>query len=146
MRLVADGLRNPIALEWLGALTGMRIEHPNAESTVIVRLTNDPCIHLGLDHTRDTVTGVRRDRFAVASTRLVYFPGPALAREWLAAAWCGYMQHELLETVTYDGARVCDPHTPDYPHGPYNWTLRDGMPRELTPEALAKAMRVVCGG
>lgn len=120
----------------------MSIRHPNRESTVIVRLYGDH-LSVSLDYTYDNLDGRRRERFAIGSVRLTYFPGIREAQEWLTAAWCGYLQHEALELVTVDDVRVFDPHDDDYPHGPWNWTLCDGMPRELTPETLAKAMKVL---
>ena len=133
---------------WADALSGVVIRHPNPGA--------QPCVHLdGGEHevsltlmvydTIDTATGEphQRNPLMISTVRLTFFPGDRLARQWMAAAWAGLLQHEALELVTFDGRAVLNPHAEPYPVCPWNRGLRDGMPVELTPESLRKALAVV---
>lgn len=153
MQLTVVG-RDPmteLCRQWRDALSVMSIEHPNRESTVLVKLVDDlpPRLTVSLDWTRDTVTGKRRESFQISTVRLCYFPGVRLAQAWLAAAWAGYVLHESLEMVTADGVRPIDPHEerPASPHRlspqPFDRGLRDGLPQLLTRETLIRTLLVV---
>lgn len=150
LALVAGRDPSPLFAQWRDALSSMKIEHLNLESVVEVKIMDErpPLLQFGLDWTRDTVTGKRRDRFIVSSVRLAYFPGAPLARAWLAAAFAGYCLHEALELVSVDGVRPLDPHE-EITHGhrldphPYDRGLRDGFPLVLTPESLIRSLCVV---
>jgi len=150
--LVESGSPSSLFVLWRDAFAPMRLEHPNRESVVVLKLANGlpPILSVGLDWTRDTVDGHRRDRFAVSSVRLCYFPGVRLAQAWMAAAWAGYCMHESLELVTADGVRPIDPHSEvapgsDHRLAPYLYDrgLRDGLPQMLTRDTLLRTLCVV---
>lgn len=145
MLTIIGKLTTPLALQWRDALAPVRIEHPNRESQVVLKLTDGPppILYVGLDWTRDTVDGHRRDRFAISSVRLCYFPGERLAQAWLAAAFAGYCQHEQLELITVNGSRPIDPHHERDGLFPFDRGLRDGLPQMLTPETLIKTLCLV---
>lgn len=134
-----------LASQWKDALADVVIRHPNRESRVLVSVKpgNPPSLELALDQTRDS-----RDfdhvmtPFVISNVRLTYFPGTELARQWLAAAWAGYIQHEALELVTVGGfiVRPLDPHAAPFT---YDRGLRMGLPVELTPETLVASLAVV---
>lgn len=128
--------------EWMAALRGMVIRHPNPEVEVCVELSgeNVPSLCVRCPGTRCTTTGLPLPNFVVSNVALTYFPGAALARIWLACAWVGYLQHEGLELVQYKGERPLDPHTPPFL---YDRGLRQGFPVELTPETLRGTLEVV---
>jgi hypothetical protein len=144
-RPVAD-MRSLLARQWHEALRDVVIRHPNQRSKVLAHLTDDdaPVLRLSLDFTYDS-----RDRavdawspFTIAGVKLTYFPGVKLAREWLAAAFSGYCQHEALELVTVGGLteRPLDPHAEPFA---YDRGLRDGLPPVLNRATLIQALAVV---
>jgi hypothetical protein len=63
----------------------------------------------------------------------------------MACAFAGYVMHEALELATVCGVRVADPHAEPYPHSPWNHSLREGFPTELTEESMLRTIRVVTG-
>jgi hypothetical protein len=146
MRLTTAGdfARCPIAQQWEGALRDLVIRHPDPRSTVELELTADapPRLLFRLDVAFDTTNPSREMRpLNVSTVRLHYFPGTRVARMWVAAAWTGYLMHELLELVTIGDltTRPIDPHAnPDQ-----DKCIRDGLPTELTPETLRTALLVV---
>ncbi len=137
--------------QWYEALKDLVIRHHDPAVEVEVRVTNEdpPYLHLRVLNCIDTSQPLGPSRevtrlpsLAISSVRLTYFPGVAQAREWLAAAWSGYIAHEALELVTVGGdpkARVWDPNDgPEKDRG-----LRRGLPADLTPETLETAMSLV---
>lgn len=132
-----------LAEQWRAALADVVIRHPNRESRVFVTISDEAMLMLSLDATRDS-----RDPnhvmtpFVISNVQLTYFPGERLARQWLAAAWAGYIQHEALELVTIGGTtkRPLDPHQPPFV---FDRGLRDGLPVELTPETLISSLAAV---
>jgi len=134
----------PLAAKWEGALRDLIIRHPDPRSTVELELSADtpPRLLFRLDVAHDTTNPDREMRpLNVSTVRLHYFPGMRLARMWVAAAWTGYLMHELLELVTIGDltTRPIDPHAnPDQ-----DKCIRDGLPTELTPENLRTALLVV---
>ena len=129
---------------WAAALNDVVVRHPTGEPVRLVLVDAEcPVLRIQLDQQRDS-----RDpsnvfkRFIYSNVRLSYFPGVKLAREWLAAAWGGAMQHEALELVTVGGLkeRPLDPHEPPFA---YDRGLRDGMPTDLNPATLIQALAVV---
>lgn len=134
-----------IAEQWERALRPLEVRHPNGRSRCVLRVSDGdpPTLYIGLDETTCTKDGhVMRD-FAISSVALCYFPGEALARQWFAAGFVGYLQHEALELVTLAGAPVLDPHAEPYPENPYNRGLRNGFPVELNPATLFETLLLV---
>lgn len=145
MQLAVDGgpQLSALALKWACALQPCIVRHPTG---AVVRLTlidgAEPVLRLELDETRDSRDPTRvMKRFIISNVTLSYFPGATLARQWLAAAWAGYCQHEALELTTVGNLidRPLDPHAEPF-H--YDRGLRDGLPVRLTPETLERALRV----
>lgn len=145
-------MRHPIGRSWARAIQNVILRHPNEFSQPLLELTTagrDAYLHFAVDRIKDTSDPNRlmRAPFRIASVKLTYFPGDKEAREWLAAAWFGYVGHETLEMITIDDlkTKVLDPHAEPYETNPHNRCLRDGMPPELTPETLARTMALVIG-
>jgi hypothetical protein len=146
MQLAVDGgeLLSDLAHRWAVALQPCIVRHP---SGAVVRLTLTdgavPVLRIELDEHRDSRDPARiMRRFIYSNVSLTYFPGARLAREWLAAAWSGAMQHEALELVTVGNLvdRPLDPHAEPFA---FDRGLRDGLPVHLTPETLERALCVV---
>ncbi len=126
----------------------MRLEHPNRISQVTGKLIDamHPMLQFGLDRIPDNdAPDAFKTRFQICSVTLRFFPGAEGARLWLACAFASYLMHEALELVTCDGARIADPHGEPYISNPWNRSLREGFPSQLTPESLAATIRVVTG-
>lgn len=138
-----------LATQWMHALSPVIVRHPSSFSTPKLELTPGPPVHLhfALDRAHDTSDPKKEMRrpFRIASVELTYFPGVHLARAWLAAAWCGYLQHEALELVSVGDlkTKALDPHAAPYETNPQNRGLREGMPVKLTPETLERSLCVV---
>ena len=136
-----------LARQWHDAIEPVILRHPNGRSRVILRLIDGdpPALYVGLDETTCTLNGAVKRDFAISTVSLTFFPGETLARQWIAAAWAGYCQHEALELATVGdlATKILDPHAEPYATNPYNRGLRDGLPTELTPETLCKALCVV---
>lgn len=147
MRLLVTGDGDLVRL-WADALQSLVIRHPNPAAKPTIQLdgwhSGVSMIMMVYDAT-DTETDEPHPRnpLIISTVRLTYFPGVRLARQWLAAAWAGLLQHEALELVTCDGRIVLNPHQEPYTENPWNRGLRDGLPVELTPETLRKALAVV---
>lgn len=131
-----------IAAAWRGALDGLFVRHPDPDALPYWLVSDDGHLHVGCGNVHDTLTGAVRD-LPVASVRLTYFPGDGLARRWFAAGWAGYVTHEALELVKYEGRPPLDPHEEPYATNPFNRGLRDGFPPVLTPGSLERALAVV---
>ena len=133
-----------IAQRWLTALSSLDVRHPNGRSKVLLTTDGD-MLTVALDATIDTRDGVTPmySPFVIGCVRLDCWPGTRLARQWFAAAFAGYCQHEALELVTFGGLPVLDPHAQPYETNPCNRGLRDGFPPVLTMETLALALGVV---
>ena len=135
-----------LATQWRSALADVRIRHPNRESRVNVTIDDQPdgpVLLLSLDQTRDSRDPEKIiSPFMISCVRLTYFPGVKLARQWLAAAFAGYIQHEALELVTIGDyeTRPLDPHLPPFT---YDRGLRHGLPPVLTPQSLAASLAAV---
>lgn len=132
---------------WGAAIRKTVVRHPNHEARPILDLRPDtaPLLVWSIENHRDTrdTRDVKWEAFTLSNIRLTFWPGERLAIAWIAAAWAGYLQHEALELVTVDGENPLDPHRQPYPLNPWNRGLRDGMPPELTPETLVRALAVV---
>lgn len=130
--------------QWRQALADVVIRHPNRESRVLLELyeSAEPTLRIALDRTWDSRTDELITPFVISNIRLTFFPGVDLARQWLAAAFAGYVQHEALELVTVGDlvTRPLDPHAPPFT---FDKGLRQGMPVVLTPETLVKTLAVV---
>lgn len=150
-QLVVNGCQpwSAITQQWALALQDVVIRHPNGSSNVVLTLTDGPAPNLmiHLDETCDSRDPrVKFGRFVISNVKLTYFPGVKLAREWLAAAFAGYVLHEALELVTVGNLvdRPLCPHTETSP-GVYAYDkgLRDGLPLELNPATLIRTLAVV---
>lgn len=133
---------------WFVALSAIDARHPNGLSRTRLLISRDAVLRVEVDRildTRDLATPMRSP-FVISCVRLTFFPGEGAARAWFAAAWAGYVMHEALELVTVDSKAILDPHAEPYATNPANRCLRDGFPPALTPETMARAMRVVLGG
>lgn len=128
---------------WRRALESLEIRHPNGRSNVVLRVDDGGSLFIGLDETSCTLTGEPKKNFAISTVKLTFFPGVRLARAWMAAAWCGYLQHEALELVTVGGRAVLDPHAEPYATNPFNRGLRDGMPVVLTARTMVDTLALV---
>lgn len=139
--------RATLASLWTDALRGVVVRHPNPTARPVFRISEDaePLLLVSIGNHRDTrgKNDGQWSSFVIANVRLTFFPGVALARQWLAAAWLGYMQHESLELVEVDGVNPLDPHQQPDSTIPWNRGLRDGLPPVLTPETLLKAFCAV---
>lgn len=129
---------------WSVALTPLIVRHPTG---AVVRLTlidgAEPTLVIELDSVRDTRDPERiLTPFVISCVRLTYFPGMALARKWMAAAWASLGAHESCELVTIGNLvdRPLDPHAEPYEA---DRPLRVGIPPVLTPETLERALCVV---
>lgn len=136
--------------QWRNVLQSMVVRHPDRRSKAEIRLLegDPPMLYVGLDRGYDTTDPTDekwRGPFAISTVKLSFFPGENLARKWLAAAWAGYVMHEALEMVTVGDhtTRPLDPHDEPYDTNPFNRSLRDGFPVELTPETLRKTLELV---
>lgn len=147
MKLLVTGTSETVRL-WADALAPLVLRHPCPTSKPVVTLSDhgtDAYLTLEVEDAIDTRTGEPHERnpLLISQVRLTYFPGTRLARQWLAAAWAGLAQHEALELVTLGGRIVLNPHDEPHRENPWNRGLRDGLPRELTPATLRKALAVV---
>lgn len=139
--------RATLARLWTEALAGVVVRHPNPSARPVFRISDDtePLLLVSIGNHRDTrgKNDGQWSSFVIANVRLTFFPGVVLARQWVAAAWGGYIQHESLELVECDGVNPLDPHQQPDDSIPWNRGLRDGFPPVLTPETLIKALAVV---
>jgi hypothetical protein len=137
-----------VAEQWNEALRGLVLRHPNPSARPLLFVEDavvDPVLFLSISNHRDTgaANSPAWDSFTISNVRLACFPGAALARMWVAAAWAGYIQHEALELVTVDGVPPLNPHDEPYETNPCNRGLRDGLPSVLTRESMLEAFTVV---
>jgi hypothetical protein len=137
-----------VADQWRAALADVVVRHPDRRSKPVLRVVDGdpPVLYVGLDVAHCTADDAKEMRdFAIANVHLHCFPGIALARAWLAAAWVGYLQHEALELVTVGGLtdKVLDPHADPYPTNPLNRGLRDGFPNHLRPFDIYRTLCLV---
>ncbi len=147
MKLLVTGDNEMVRL-WADALAPLVIRHPNPTAKPTVTLSTHEgvaLLTLEVADTLDTRTGEPHpaNPLLISQVRLSYFPGAALARVWLAAAWAGLAQHEALELVTMGDRIVLNPHAEPHRETPWNRGLRDGLPPMLTPETLVQALAVV---
>ncbi len=144
LTLVGNFSTCPLAREWEGALCALVIRHPDPRTTVELELTagSPPRLCFRLDVGHDTTNPEKELRpLNVSTVDLTYFPGVALARAWVAAAWTGYLMHEALELVTVGDltTRPIDPHA----DVDQDRCIRDAIPTTLTPDSLWMALCVV---
>lgn len=140
--MIAEGLTTDIARAWADALAPVLVRHPDPTSEVEIALTDQPAtLTVAVLRSRDTTDPANVRRLVISCVDLTYFPGARLARQWLAAAWAGYIQHEALELVTVGDlhTRPIDPHAdPSLDRG-----LRHGFPVALTPFSLLDTLCLV---
>lgn len=134
---------NDLVLLWAGALRDLVLRHPNRTSTPILELLDGdpPSLSIALDKTFDSTSddAEMARPFRISTVKLSYWPGVRLARAWIAAAWAGYLHHEALELVTVGdlSTRPLDPHEAPFL---FDRGLREGLPVDLTPETLTRAL------
>ncbi len=133
--------------KWASALRDLDVRHPRDGAVPTLKLIEGvpPSLQVSVREHACNVTGGSIDELPVSTVRLTFWPGITLARQWIAAAWAGYLQHEALELVTVGERteRPLDPHREPYATNPYNRGLRDGFPVELTWGSLERALAVV---
>lgn len=144
LEVTGGGEWSVLTKQWASALQDVVVRHPTGEPVLLELIDAEcPVLKVALAKTRDS-----RDPnnlmsgFVISNVTLSHFPGVTLARQWLAAAWSGYCQHEALELCTVGGLidRPLDPHAEPFQ---YDRGLRDGLPVVLTPATLEKALCVV---
>jgi hypothetical protein len=126
--------------QWADALEGVVVRHPNRSIELILTLEDGPmpCLTFELDKNLNSDDDEVIAPFNIVNVRLTYFPGVMLARQWLAAAWGCFLQHEALELVTVGDPRerVLDPHLKRSRLDVFH----RGFPFRLTPESLLIAL------
>jgi hypothetical protein len=140
--LVMGTCSAPLSQQWESALRDVVIRHhdPRSKVDLVLVASERPQLAFRLDVGFCTVEPTKESRpFNISTVELSYFPGVALARAWVAAAWACYMMHEALELVSVDGVRPIDPHSDPA----LDVCLRDGLPAVLTPETLQRALGLV---
>lgn len=139
--LVVTGRNGLLTRQWAEALEGVTIRHPNRSITPILTLDDMPVpnLHFELDRNPCSETDEIISPFRITNVKLSFFPGTALARMWLAAAWACFLQHEALELVTVGGlkGRVLCPHLT---RGRLDHVFHVGFPFTLTPASLEDAL------
>ncbi len=140
MRVMVTGRSALLTRQWADALEGVTVRHPNRAITLLLTLEDGPkpCLTFDLDTNLDSETDAVIAPFPMINVRLTFFPGVALARQWLAAAWGCFLQHEALELVTVGDprTRVLDPHG----NRARLDVFHTGFPFQLTPETLLAAL------
>jgi hypothetical protein len=131
--------------KWAESLQAVILRHPSRDSVPCMDIIDGPIptLCLYLDKTRDSTDWSKvMENFVISNVALAYHPGHELARQWLAAAWYGYVGHESLELCTVGDlkTRPLDPHEP--PHY-FDRSLRVGLPVELTPATLRATLCLV---
>ncbi len=140
MRLTVTGRDALLTRQWADALEGVIVRHPNRSIKLVLTLEDGPkpCLTFELDANPNSENDEIISPFPIVNVRLTFFPGVALARQWLAAAWSCFLQHEALELVTVGDARtrVLDPHG----NRARLDVFHTGFPFQLTPETLFEAL------
>lgn len=138
--LTALGRKSLLTRQWADALEHVIVRHPNRSIKLLLTLTDEsqPVLTFNIDANPSSDNDEVISPFNIVNVRLTFFPGVTLARQWLAAAWGCFLQHEALELVTVGDfkTRVLDPHE--------NRARLDvfhvGFPFELTPVSLYAAL------
>lgn len=98
-----------------------------------------PCLTFSIDANPSSDSDEIISPFNIVNVKLTFFPGVSLARQWIAAAWGCFLQHEAMELVTVGDlkTRVLDPHK----HRRWlDHMFHKGFPYDLTPETLLIAL------
>jgi hypothetical protein len=139
--LTVTGRTNELTRRWADALDGVIVRHPNRGITPLMTLDDgaEPSLHFELDSNPSSDADEVISPFRITNVRLTYFPGIAVARAWLAAAWGCFLQHEALELVTVGDlrTRVLDPHAT---RATLDYVFHTGLPFALTPASLLAAL------
>lgn len=134
-------MRTELGKLWASAFDGFTIRHPDPGCAVgfeLREIDNDcPSLFCWASVRDSRDPNVWRERQAIHSARLTYWPGIAAARAWLAVGWTGYMIHESLECCRDAHGPVLDPHAEPYDA---DFVFRRAMPSSLTPETLRAAL------
>lgn len=132
---------------WESALHDLDVRHPRRDSVPVLKLLDGdpPRLQVSVQMHASTVDDKPILELPISTVNLHIWPGLTLARQWIAAAWAGYLQHEALELVTVGERteRPLDPHQQPYATNPYNRGLRDGFPVDLGWDSLVDALSVV---
>ncbi len=140
MMLTVTGRAYELTRQWADAFEHVIVRHPNRSVKLLLTLEDErtPMLTFSLESNPSSDTDEIISPFNIVNVRLTFFPGERLARQWLAAAWGVFMQHEGLELVTVDDfkTRVLDPHDSRARLDVFHV----GFPHELTPETLLEAL------
>jgi hypothetical protein len=139
--LTVTGREHLMTRQWADAFEGVIVRHPNRSVQLMLKLDDErtPNLTFSLDANPSSDSDEVITPFNIVNVRLSFFPGVALARMWLAAAWGCFLQHEALELVTVGDfkTRVLDPHK--HRHW-LDHMFHRGFPFTLTPETLEIAL------
>lgn len=138
--LKVTGREALLTRQWAAALENVVVRHPNRDISLVLTLEDAPmpCLTFELDTNLNSENDEIISPFMITNVTLTYFPGVMLARQWLAAAWAGFVSHEALELVTVGDSktRVMDPHETRARLNVFHISL----PFQLTPETLFDAL------
>ena len=138
--LTVTGRSDLLTRQWADALEHVIVRHPNRSVKLLLLLEDErtPRLTFSLEANPSSNTDEVITPFNIVNVRLTYFPGVTLARQWLAAAWGCFLQHEGLELVTVGDFknRVLDPHGTRARLDVFHV----GFPFDLTPESLFLAL------
>ncbi len=138
--LTVTGRSESMTRQWADALEHVIVRHPNRSVKLLLHLEDGrmPCLTFSLESNPSSNSDEIISPFNIVNVRLTFFPGVTLARQWLAAAWGCFLQHEGLELVTVGDfkTRVLDPHG----NRARLDVFHTGFPFELTPESLYLAL------
>lgn len=141
VRLTVTGRSFEMTRLWADALKDVIVRHPNRNITVLLTLDDgqEPNLHWELDANPSSNSDELIAPFRITNVRLTFFPGVSVARQWIAAAWACFLQHEALELVTVGDlqARCLDPHET---RERLDHVFHTGLPFTLTPETLLSAL------
>lgn len=141
MNLRVTATTHELTRQWAAALEHVIVRHPNRAITLLLTLDDgvEPSLHFELDANPSSDADEVITPFRITNVRLTYFPGAAVARAWLAAAWGCFLQHEALELVTVGDlrTRVLDPHAT---RAHLDHVFHTGLPFALTPASLLAAL------
>lgn len=139
--LLVTGHTHPLTRQWAEALENVIVRHPNRNITPLLTLDDapEPNLHFELDANPSSDSDETISPFRITNVKLTFFPGVAVARAWLAAAWGCFLQHEALELVTIGDfkTRALDPHLN---RERLDHIFHTGLPFKLTPESLLAAL------
>lgn len=146
--VITRPLTTDLGRSWAGVLARIEIRHLDPAASVRLALTDGdpPSLYLEVTVRDSDDQETWREGMAVHTMALPHWPGEAAAAQFIARAWMGFVTHEALELVRFDGVKVLDPHAEPYPVNPANRLFREGCPTVATAEAIRVALSTVTGG